>query len=66
MTNLDLVYYLNEKVKGPFDLPKESFKYFMNHIHLFSLTHEFVTYVPYYYDNNFECFKWVVLINFRK
>jgi hypothetical protein len=55
-----MIYNFSGDYKGPFELPKSLFRYFINQVDYFTLTHEFLTFIPYYYDNNFECFHWVL------
>ena len=56
---LELIYDLTQSEMGPFILSNENFKYFINQVKHFCLIHEFKTYIPYYLEDNFECFKWV-------
>jgi hypothetical protein len=43
---------------GPFDKPDEEVKKFLNGIIDLRMNYTFKTYVPYYYNNNFECSLW--------
>jgi hypothetical protein len=62
MTNIrrEFEYNVNETDLGPFEYPAEDLKPFLNTVAEFKINYAVKTYIPYLYDNNYECFYWVI------
>ncbi len=62
----DKQYYfrVNQTSLGPFDQDDKELKAFLNSVKNFVLEYRFKTYVPFFFGDNFECFKWKVIQNY--
>jgi len=54
----DFSYVLNNSTLGPFDYPHDDVKEFLNDVIDFKLNYTLKTYVPFYYNNNYDCSLW--------
>jgi len=53
------IYKINSTSLGPFDLPEDDVKEFLNSVSEFKVNYTLKTYIPFYYSENLECFNWV-------
>lgn len=51
-------YRLDNSSLGPFDYPHDDIKEFLNDVVDFKLNYTLKTYVPFYYNNNYDCSLW--------
>ena len=63
--NREFTYWVNQTYMGPLDQKNEknSVKKYINTVTDIHVTYKVKTYIPFYYNNNFECFFWVRCIN---
>jgi hypothetical protein len=55
----NFTYYVNSTYLGPFEHPDSDLKSFLNTVTEFRINYSLKTMVPFYYENNYECFHWV-------
>lgn len=53
-------YRVDQSTLGPFDNSNEEVKRFLNDVVEFRMNYTLKTYVPYYYNNNYDCSFWTV------
>lgn len=53
-------YVVNNQTLGPFDYPDDDVKEFLNDVVEFRLNYTLRTYVPYFYNNNYDCNLWSI------
>jgi hypothetical protein len=60
--NREFTYWVNLDNRGPFNTKydKNSIKKYINTVTDIHITYKLKTYIPFYYNNNFECFFWVI------
>lgn len=61
----EFVYRIDKKTLGPFDYSDVQVKSFLNSITEFHLNYTIRTYVPFYYNDNLECFQWNIQQNYN-
>jgi hypothetical protein len=54
-------FKVDNSTLGPFDETDDDVKIFLNGVLDFRMNYTFKTYVPYYYNNNFDCSLWNVI-----
>lgn len=53
-------YRIDQNSLGPFDYPDNLVKIFLNEVVSFQLNYTLKTYVPFYYNNNYDCSLWAI------
>lgn len=63
--NRKVYYEVNPTTLGPFDYDDEAVTQFLNDVVAFKVNYTFQTHVPHYYEDNLECYKWLITQNFN-
>jgi hypothetical protein len=63
--NREFTYLVNGTYMGPLDIKNEKnlIKKYINTVTDIHISYKVKTYIPFYYNNNFECFFWVIFPN---